>query len=97
MAERVLVSGVDLPEVPGLAVKMDDLLHRLELRGLPPFVCIPFRLRQDEHPGLDLELVRVPKLLLFCIERFIDIFRDHILDTDELGVFLVRIVDQALA
>lgn len=44
LAKRILMSGVDLPEVPGLAVEMDDLLHSAQLGCLPFLVCITGRL-----------------------------------------------------
>lgn len=41
-------------------------------------------------------LVRVPIALFFRWERVEEAFRDDVLDANELGVLLVRVVDDAL-
>ena len=41
--------------------------------------------------------MRMPELLFFGIELLVELFRDHILDTNQPGIFGSGVVDQALA
>lgn len=82
----ILVASIDLPEVPGLAIKADDFLHRGVLLPLPVFDADVLGSRQDQHAGLDLELVRVPELLLLGLKGLVHVAWHHVLDPDDLGV-----------
>ena len=72
-------------------------MHGTQLHDIPLRLWHILRLRQHQHAGLDLELVRVPQLLLFGIELLVHVLGHHVLDADEPGVGRVGVVDQALA
>lgn len=90
------MSCIDFPKVPCLAIEIDDLLHSFKLGVLPFLIAHSLWLRQDEHTRLDLELMRMPQLLLIWRKRLVYCSWHHVLYTNEFCVFLVRIVDEAL-
>lgn len=70
MSKRILMSGIDLPEVP-LAIGTDNPFHGAELGGFSFFVCVIGGSWEDEHSGLHLVLMRMPELLFFRAERVV--------------------------
>jgi hypothetical protein len=87
---------INFPEVPGFAVQTDYLFHGFQLRLLPLLLAICRWFGQNEHAGLDLELMGVPESLLLVRQSVVDMFRHHILNTNETSVSFVGIVYQAL-
>lgn len=83
------VAAVDLPEMEGLAVRLDDLLHVLALDGAGD----P---RHEEDAALNLVLVGVPQRHLRLRQHQEQRLRHEVLDANEAGVSVGAVVDQAL-
>jgi hypothetical protein len=81
------MSLVDVPEMPGLSIQANNLLHRLHLELLPliAVASVGGRRWQDQHPRLDLEFMAVPQFLFFGVESFVDVLWNHLFHANQAG------------